>query len=471
MSTPTSPLEQLAGNQPASSAGSGSPLEQLLQSNTPPSTQQPEPTTIMGKLSGDPNYNLGERLHEFASNTEQAGIGAAKTLAKGAGVVGDIATLGLTHLLPGSENASAGINAPGKALEPTNDNQKGGAYIGDLASFELGSGLFNSLGHLPLAERVLQSAKALKVLQEHPVLTKIVGTALKGAGEGGAGTLVATGDPKTAVEGAAVGGVVAPAAEAVGKGIQFVRDIYKPLETAEAVQPVLQDAIRDVASQTAKDAGVEAPASTSIRDTVTDLADNVKAKSQPVFQKIDELSNGAFSDAQADANRYRGSIDKAGKDAYAEALQNQEKVFDSVKGQMDPDALNKARADWKQYNALNEVSDALQNSTSGSRPEIAAASKAAQPPETVNPKQLMGKLNKLYNEGTLQTAFGSNAHTLLDHAGAAQAKLVNIADAITAQNSKKRAVNYVVKKAVGTAIGGGVLAEGAKLAGVLGGKK
>jgi hypothetical protein len=117
------------------------------------------------------------------------------------------------------------------------------------------------------------------------------------------------------------------------------------------------------------------------------------------------------------------------------------------------------------------VSDALQNSTSGQRPEVAALAKAgAQPAEIVNPKQLLGKLNKLYNDGTLQTALGNNAHALLDHAGASQSKLASIADAIASQNSKKRTVAYVGKRAaIGTAevVGGGAVL---KALGVLGGK-
>lgn len=401
---------------------------------------------------------------------KDAGIGAGKAIVKGLGNIGDIATLGLTHLIPSSDKASAGIGATGTALAPSNEDQRYGGYIGEAATFELGNQIFSSLSKLPLAARMIQTAKALKIAQEHPVIAGLASKVVRGAAETGGSTLIATGDPKTAAQGAAVGGVLAPATEVVGKGIKYVRDIYRPLETAEAVQPVLQDAIRDVTAKAADDAGVEAPTSTSIRDTVADLAENVKAKSQPVFQKIDELSNGEFSDAQADAQRYRGSIDKAGKDAYAEAVDKQNHIFDSVKSQMDSDALTTAKANWKQYNALADVSDALQKSVSGTRPEIAAASKAVQPSETINPKQLAGKLNALYNDGTLQTAFGNNAHALLDHTGAAQAKLSAIQDAITAQNSKKRTVNYVAKRAaIGTAelVGGGAAL---KALGVLGGK-
>ena len=165
-------------------------------------------------------------------------------------------------------------------------------------------------------------------------------------------------------------------------------------------------------------------------------------------------------------------MDAAGKDLYADALQKQQEIFDSVKSDMDPKALETAKADWKRYNALQDVADAVQKSTSGTRPEIAAASNAAHPPEAINPKQLASKLNALYNDGTLQTALGNDgAHSLLDHVGASQQKLVAITDALTAQKAKQRTVNYVAKRAaVGTAeiVGGGAIL---KAAGVLGGHK
>jgi hypothetical protein len=462
------PFSQIAAGQDGqntapSPSATGNPFSAIA-ATLQPTIQQP---TGIARLwtseqidpNAPPTPSGGQQLTDAA-------IGAGKSLVKGLGNIGDVATLGLTHLLPGSDKASAGIGATGTTLQPSNEDQRYGGFAGEAATFELGNSIFESLSHLPLAERLLQSAKALKAAQEHPVLASIAGNAVKGAAEAGSSTLIATGDPKTAAAGAAVGGTLGVA----GQGVKAVREIYRDLPTAESVQPVLQDGIRDAVAKTAADAGVEASDSSSIRDVIADTAENVKEKSQPVFQRINELSNGEFSDAQAQAQRYRGSVDKAGKDAYDEAIASQNQIFDSVKSQMEPDALATAKANWKQYNALSDVSDALQNSTSGTRPEIAAASKAEQPAETVNPKQLLGKLNKLYNDNTLQTALGDNAHALLDHAGASQAKLTNIADALTAQKSKQRTVAYVGKRAaIGTAevVGGGAVL---KALGVLGGK-
>jgi len=191
---------------------------------------------------------------------------------------------------------------------------------------------------------------------------------------------------------------------------------------------------------------VAAPASASIRDVVQDTANNVKAKSQPVFQKLDEISGGKLSDAQAEAKRYRGTIDKAGKDAYAKALQKQDALFDKYKDQFSPDAFKQAKADWTQYRALEEVNDAVTGSTVGQRPDIAAASAAKQPAEQVNPKMLLRRLNKLYDEGTLQTALGDKgAHDLLQHAGGAQHMTESILEANKATKAKNIQANDAKK--------------------------
>lgn len=328
-----------------------------------------------------------------------------------------------------------------------------------------------ALKGLSVADRALKAAKLAERYEKASGFAKAAMDAVfSGTRQGavaGLETTAKTGSPTEGAEAAITGAAAGTALSGLGKGLGAIRDIYRPLETAEAVQTTLQPAIRDVASKVAADAGVSAPSSTSIRDVVADLADSVKQKSQPIFQQIDELSNGKFSDAQAEAARYRGSLDSVGKEKFADAMQRQQDVFDSVKDRMDPSALDTAKQSWKRYNALSDVSDAIQKSVSGTRPEIAAASQAAQPTEAVNPKQLAAKLNALYDKGILQTALGNDgAHALLDHAGSAQQKLVSIADALNAQRAKQRVIKSVAIRtgtiAGGTALGGSAIAHGVK---------
>jgi len=232
-------------------------------------------------------------------------------------------------------------------------------------------------------------------------------------------------------------------------GVKQIRELYKPLadinegvvdtrqgqfsplpgpKNPNTVQPIVQQGIRDVVSDVAKDAGVAPSKASSIRDVVGETAENVKAKSQPIFQKLDELSKGQFSDAQAAAKRYRGAIDKAGKDAYAEAVAKQDKIFDTFKDQFNDQAFIKAKADWRQYRALQDVDEAIKSSTVGQRPSISQKATGPQPLEQVKAAQLSTRLHSLYNDGTLETALGKQAaDDLLTHVGSAekQIELIN----------------------------------------------
>jgi hypothetical protein len=345
--------------------------------------------------------------------------------------------------------------------EPGNPAQHTGKALENVAEFMTGEGAANAAGKaLSLGEKVKKLGDIGVFLEKYPVVAKMLATGAKTGVVTGAQTTVKTGSPTQGAAGAVVGAGLGAAGEGVGqaasKGYKYVRDLYRPLVDVNAgtgdvaagtipankgvidvrtglksplpgpkdvrsVQPVVQQGIRETFDDVAKNAGVQGSSASSLRDVASDVADNVKAKSQPVFQKLDELSGGKFSDAQAAANRYRGSIDKAGKDAYAKALANQDALFEKYKGSFEPDAFAKAKADWRQYRALQDVNDALNKTIVGQRPEVSAVSSSKQPGEEVNPKMMLKKLNDLYNDCTLETAVGKDAaHKLLDHAGSAQ---------------------------------------------------
>lgn len=339
--------------------------------------------------------------------------------------------------------------------EPGNYAQHTGKALENVAEFMTGEGAVSEAGKaLSLGEKVKKLGDVGVFLEKHPVIAKMLATGFKTGAVAGAQTTAKTGSPTEGAEGAAVGAGLGVAGEATGQGIgkayKYVREAYKPLVDVNAgvvdartgltsplpgpkdvktVQPVVQQGIRDTFDDVAKNADVKGSTAKSLRDVVSDVADNVKAKSQPIFQKLDELSTGKFSDAQAAAKRYRGAIDKAGKDAYAKALADQDALFEKYKGNFDPGAFDKAKADWKQYRALQDVNDALNRSVVGQRPEVAAKSGTSQPGEEVAPKMLLKKLNDLYNDGTLETAVGKDAaHKLLEHAGSAQSTVESMKD-------------------------------------------
>lgn len=83
--------------------------------------------------------------------------------------------------------------------------------------------------------------------------------------------------------------------------------------------------------------------------------DTARDRSKTVFQKLDDLSEGRFGDAQQDAADARGDFTAAGKKAYREAMAKQDAIFDEYKDQFTPDQLKQARADWKQSQGMEDL--------------------------------------------------------------------------------------------------------------------
>jgi hypothetical protein len=352
---------------------------------------------------------------QAAQQLKDAAIGAGKTVVKGLGNIGDVATLGLTHLLPGSDKASAGINAKGTSLNTTNDDQKYGGFVGDAINYELGSQIFSSLASLPMAERLAQTANALKTLQDHPVLARIAGKALTGAGEAGTGALVATGDPEKAAEAAGIGAVAAPAISAAP---DIAGSLWKTA-TGKAIQEELQSGVRSVASNVADDVSAQIPEGTSIRTTFENLADSVQAKSKDLYSTIDSATDGEYTNIQNKIRNVDFKLrDIAGTDdATEEKLFNQkvalntkldEAIDQATKNGVDPSVADQARAAWKQQSALTDLDNAVKGSTFGN---------AKNAPEIVDPKKLVARLQKLDDAGRLADAIGDDrANDLLQQA-------------------------------------------------------
>ncbi len=384
------------------------------------------------------------------------GIGAAK------GALDTVNTVsGLLNKIPGVGETlapKAGIKASEQAAVANGTAQTVGKVGEGIAEFFLGD---EALKGASIAEKLGVASKVAKLAESSPTAARLIHAGMNALRTGtvSAGEAAAKGaSPTEAAEAGAGGAAGGAALEGLGAGVKAIRNIYKPLAKSNAleqVQPAIQDGIRSAVRDIAGDT------SGSIRDVVSKAADKIEAKSQPIFQKLDELSGQKFSDAQAMAQRYRGALDKAGKDAYAAAKEKQNAIFEQFKDNFEPDALNKAKADWRQMNALRDVDEAVKSSVKGTRPEIAAKAGAKQPPETVNPKTLMDRLNTLYNEDTLQTALGEDkAHELLQHAGGAHSAQQDIAYSIrqanAAQMAKKKLVKSVATKAAyvgGVALG------------------
>jgi hypothetical protein len=243
---------------------------------------------------------------------------------------------------------------------------------------------------------------------------------------------------------------VAPeGAEIAGQGIDAgASAASKAVNTAKgafdvkSIQPVLQQGIRDTLAAVAKDVGVDVPSSASIRDVAADLSTAIRAKSSELYSQLDAATGGGrfqrFSDSLS--NIERGLRDSLGVDPdkydtllerKAEVEQAQKAALDAATAKgVDPSLISKANAAWKQQAALSDLSSSLRQSVTGLRPEIAdAANGVKTTPETVNPKTLFSKINRLYDKGRLADAIGpDNAQALLQHVDGAYLTAQKIAN-------------------------------------------
>jgi len=196
--------------------------------------------------------------------------------------------------------------------------------------------------------------------------------------------------------------------------------------TTEAVQAPMQTGIRSVLSDAAKDAGVPAPSATSIRSVAEQLGDATYAKSKAAYQALDDASGGRWQRFDDSIKNISDKMDEvAGVDdekfdqlaaKRTEIETNQQKMIDQLvsDGKIDPKLADQAKADYKTSQALYDLDTQIKASTSG-RAGIGNGV------ETVNPKSLSTRLNKLYDSGRLQQAVGEDrAAQLLTHADTAQ---------------------------------------------------
>ena len=212
----------------------------------------------------------------------------------------------------------------------------------------------------------------------------------------------------------------ARAAKAVNKAASQSFDAHAPQDT-------LQQGIRSVLDTLAKDAGVTPAPAQSIRDVAGQVADAVLARSKAAYKALDDATQGRFQrfdDALKNINdrlREVAGLDDENEAALlkrkAEVEQAQAETFEQAKqAGVDPKLIEKARADWKQAQALYDLDRQLKMSTSGMRPELATPGSS---PEMVDPKKAFTRLNRLYDSGRLQQAVGSHADQLIQQADAA----------------------------------------------------
>jgi hypothetical protein len=147
---------------------------------------------------------------------------------------------------------------------------------------------------------------------------------------------------------------------------------------------------------------------------VEDVADNVYAKSKGLYQQIDDATGGKFSGNEqliknVDKELRMASSDEEVNTLQAERakyVQQQEKMFDEAEANGVPkEVVGQAKASFKQANALYDLDKQIKLSTKGVPTEIAEEGSI---PESIDPKGLSNRINKMYRAGRLQEALGED---------------------------------------------------------------
>jgi hypothetical protein len=224
--------------------------------------------------------------------------------------------------------------------------------------------------------------------------------------------------------------IATPKAQAVAQGVskaakagvsEGTAETVAP--TGETIQPQLHAGLRNFVNQTLDDAGLDAvPDSVPITDAPQKLADAFQARSQDIFNKVEELTGvnpttlkeqmAARADQITEAAA-SGEVEKAGKlEMLQKADENKSlQAFNQAKAQgVDVD---QARSDWNASIRGDELSAAVRGSkanTSTLKNPILDPGKLAPRLQKLAESQPGGKASKLSQLG------GDRATGLVEHA-------------------------------------------------------
>lgn len=350
-------------------------------------------------------------------------------------------------------NAATGLNVPSTRtpeLQTQGAAEGVGAGMEGVGEFLLGD---EALKGLSLAERAGLLTRVAKLAESHPVIAKALKLGMDAVRGGTATALQQTAHGATPTEALATGATATGLGVGAGVTAESLRALWNT-GTGKTLQSALQTGIRGVLSDTASDAGVVPVKSPAVRNSASALADAVESKSKGLYRQIDNATDGEFTNIQ---NKIRNVEQKlreiAGTDDDAEErLFNQkvalgvrldEAVEAAKRAGVPPKFADEARATWRQASALRDLDSQIKASTFGN---------VKNAPEVVDPKKLVMRLQKLEDSGRLADALGKDqADALMEHA-------------YDSAKSARRlsAAKKIVGGAVGTAMGGGVLYEGAK---------
>src|SRR5216683_241475 len=373
-----------------------------------------------------------EGLEAVAEGATDPLVGFGKSLLQVAHSVGRVVNAAtgdhLSSVLPTSFDVPS-------SLQTTDTAAKGavgeniGALAETIAEFAYGTGEVEALGASAKASKYAQIAKLAKIIENSPSLMKMLSIARTSA----LSSVQAAAHGQSAVQGAEMGAVGGALAEAASYGIgklvpKTAQAIAEAAETkyyagqAEqslnkmTLQTAVAGDVSDLAKQAATDVIGSEPATKGTVYSFGDAAGDIRASAKPIFEKVDQESNGAFQAATnqiADARkiiRNPSSVDSL--ESAQTLLKNAQAKMDSVfqKSSLNPEDLANARDSWRKAATLDELHDNLDRALIINQKALTASAKAGEIPEgsvqlhsgelmsLMNPTKFVGSVKRAINE-------------------------------------------------------------------------
>jgi TolA-binding protein len=208
-------------------------------------------------------------------------------------------------------------------------------------------------------------------------------------------------------------------------------------------EPVLKPATTPASEPTeTPTAPAKAPAAKpltgGIRTAIEDVSNDVKAKSQSLYQRLDSESGGRWQRHEDQIKNLNDKMDEVNgiDDEAYDRLETKRNNIETSQSQMiedlkekkgiDPKIADDAVAHYKQAMSLRDLDRAVKGSTTG---DVRVGLK-----EKVDPQKFVNRVQKLKDSGRLEQALGKDgANTLLKEAyDAVKAKRIRTAAAWTA---------------------------------------
>lgn len=432
------------------------PPAQQPQGITPPlgyTLEQPQPQGITPEEGQYPG--VGAPHNAIATGVKEAGEDIWDTL-KGA----------VAHPMQTAEGVASGAMGPVTGLH-TSVQQSIGAYHAYEKARQSGKGIIDSLQAASdqmqaqdataqmLQKRADEFKKQPGAATVHALANAAVLAATMYGGGEVAGGLADVGEAEAPEVAAGAATAKTPVEAAVERGVgKSGLTTGAPATTAPAeqsIQPQMQAGIRNAISDIANKAGVGTPTTKSIRGIIEETADKVEAQSKAIYRTIDTATDGRFqpnADALKNVNLKLRDITGLDDEKEAELIAKkqrlewqQDQMFDeAVKKGVPKQAIDAAKARFKQAQALYDTDAQLKASMSGR----AGVGKGV---ETVDPKKLVPRLHKLYDSGRLQEAGGEDsAKALIEHAENGQDALQQIKDFVPSSPTGKNALQEILTK-------------------------